>query len=203
MKKVVMFDLDGTLIDSRNIYIDTIHNSLLEHYFIYPKSHISRALGPKVEITLKNIKKFKPKTLKILKNRINNDISKKAGRIKLAPYTKEALKKLKSKGYAVILLTNSAGRFANAILRKNKISKYFSKTYYSENFSRKEDAIKAIARKYKVKAKDITYIADKMSDVKIARKAGCKIIITLAVSWDKKKVQGKRYTINSLKSLRL
>jgi HAD superfamily hydrolase (TIGR01549 family) len=203
MKKVAVFDLDGTLIDSKKLYIDTIHHSLLEHYFIYPKSHISRALGPKVEITLKRINKFSPKILKKLKDRINNDISKKASRIKLAPYAKEALQRLKSKNYAVILLTNSAGKFANAILKRNKILKYFSRLYYSEKFSSKENAIKAIAKKYKTKVKNITYVADKMSDVKIARKAGCRIVIVLAKSWDKKKVKGKRYAIKSLRQLKL
>lgn len=201
MRKVVVFDLDGTLIDSRKIYIDTIHNALLEHYLIYPKSHISRALGPKIEASLKNIGKFNDKTVKILKNTINRYIPEKTRKIKLTPYAKQALQKLKSNGYKIVLLTNSAKRFAVPVLKHQKIAKYFNKFYFAENFPKKEDAMKAIARKYKIKTKDIIYVADKMSDVKIARNVGCRIIITLAKSWDKNKLKGKKYSIASLKNL--
>jgi len=199
MQKVAVFDLDGTLIDSKKLYIDTIHHSLLEHYFVYPKSHVSRALGPKLETTLANINKFSPKTLKILKNEINRDIAKKASRIKLTPYARQALQKLKKNRFKIILLTNSAKRFATEILNKNKISKYFNQLYYAEKFARKEDAIKAIAKKYKTKS--VVYVADKRADVKIAKKAGCRIIIALAKSWDRKKLEGKKYSIRSLRDL--
>jgi phosphoglycolate phosphatase-like HAD superfamily hydrolase len=219
MKRVVVFDLDGTLIDSKKLYTDTIHHSLLEHYFNvrnahisehpknaehffgFPKSRVSRALGPKLEITLRNIGRFQPEILQELKNSINKDVAHEAAYVKLCPYAKGALKKLKKRKYTLILLTNSAGEFSTNVLKAHKIRKYFSKLFYAESFSSKEDAIRAIAKKYKVQVSEIIYIADKKADVKIARNAGCRIIITLACSWDKKLFNREKYTISSLKQL--
>ena len=200
MKKILVFDFDGTIADSKRLYINMIYSSLLEHSLIYPKSHITRALGPKLEITLNNINKFSPKLLQKLKKKINSDITKKAKSLKLCPYANETLKRLHENN-KIFLLTNSSGKFVRQVLRYNKILRYFSRLYYAENFSSKEQAIKSIAGKYKTKIKDVIYIADKVSDVKIARNVGCRIIISLACSWDKNKLKGKNYTISSLNQL--
>ena len=200
MKKVIVFDLDGTLIDSKKIYVDTIHSSLIEHYFTFPKSHVSKALGPKLEITLRNIGRFQPDTLQLLKNRINMEVASNASKVRLCPYVSETLKKLK-KNHILVLLTNSAGGFAKNVLRAHKIRKYFDKLFYAENFSSKEDAIRAIAKKYNTKASEINYVADRKNDVKIAKNVGCKIIIVLTCSWDKRRFRGERYTIHSMKQL--
>ena len=199
--KVIIFDFDGTLVDSKKLYIETIHKNLLEHFFIYPKSHISKALGPKLEITLNNIQKFSPKIIKRLKIKINADIKIRAKSLKLTPYSKETLQNLNKKGYNLILLTNSAGKFLKTVLKNQHIQGYFKKLFYAENFPNKETAIKRIAKRYKVKVKDITYVADKLSDVQIARNVGCKIVIVLAKSWDKNQLKGKSYSISSLKQL--
>ena len=202
MKKgVLVFDFDGTIADSKKVYIETIHHSLLEHSFIFPKGHVARALGPKLEQTLLNLKKFSPRTLKSLKDQINKDVTKKARKLKLCAHAKDTLKRLKQEGYRIILLTNSARRFIITFLKHNKMMNYFDKLYYAENFRTKEEAIRKIAKNYNTKVKDVTYIADKIKDVKIARNAGCRIIIVLACSWDKGKFHGERYTVNSMNQL--
>ena len=81
--------------------------------------------------------------------------------------------------------------------------KYFDKFFYAENFSDKPSKIKELAKKYKINVKNIIYVADRTKDVKIARKAGCKIIIVLACSWDKNEFHGEKYTIKSLKDIRI
>jgi len=201
MEKVIVFDLDGTLVDSKKLYTESIHHSLLEHYFTFPKSHVSRALGPKLEITLRNIGKFQPETLRELKDSINKEVSHSTSHLKLCPGAKEALKKLKKKNYTIALMTNSAREFAVNALRTHKIRKYFTRLFYAENFSSKEDALRAIARKYNARISDVVYVADKKADVKIARNAGCRIIVPLACSWDKRLFKGEKYTIRSLKKL--
>ncbi|MEM2956471.1 MAG: HAD-IA family hydrolase [Candidatus Pacearchaeota archaeon] len=201
MVRVLIFDFDGTIVDSKTAYIDTIHRSLLKRSFIYPKERIAKALGPKIETTLKNLNKFSHKMLKSLKNEINKNITKKVKELKLCPYVKETLRRLKQKKFKIILLTNSARKFVITFLKYNKIMKYFNRLFYAENFKSKEEAIRNIAKKYNISIRKIVYIADKKKDVEIAKKIGCKIIIVLICSWDKKEFHKEKYTINSMKQL--
>ncbi len=201
--KIAVFDFDGTLTDTKELYINAIYNSLKSHSFIHPKKAVEAALGPKLEMTLENIQKFLPKTIFSIKSHVNDAISKKAGAIKLCPHVPESLKKLKEKGYTILLLTNSTGKFVRLILKKNKILKYFDRLFYAENFTSKENAIKAIAKSYKISTSEIIYVADKLSDVRIAEDIGCRIFIVLACSWDRKYFtkHRKEYVIKSMKEL--
>ena len=217
MRKIIIFDFDGTIADSKKLYVDTIHHSLLEHCFLvrnqqisehpknakhffgYPKSGVTKALGPKLEATLKNLNKFSPELMKKLKMQINSDITKKAKSLKLCPYAKEALEKLKQKGWKIMLLTNSAGKFISAFLKHNEIEKYFDRLFYAENFSSKESAIRQIAKRYNAKISDVRYVADKLSDVKIAKNVGCRVIISLACSWDKNRLRKSRFAVKNLR----
>lgn len=206
MTKLIIFDLDGTLVDSKKLYVDIIRDSLLKLRYIYPRSHIVKSLGPKIEGTLTNIGKFNPKIKAKLKKEINEWIAKKTKHLKLCPYAKQTLKKLKKEKNKIMLLTNSAKKFANLFLKKNKIDKFFDMIICAENFKTKEQVIKQITKKYKIKIKDIIYIADTEKDIKIAKKAGCKIIIVLKCSWDKtlfrKRKRKPKFIIKDLSKLK-
>jgi len=203
MKRVIIFDFDGTIADSKRLHIDNIHHSLLEHSFLYTKSHITKALGPKLEITLKNLDKFSPELMRKLKDNINSNLAKKAKSLKLCHYAKETLEKIRKKGWKIILLTNSPRRFIVVFLKHNKIKKYFDKLFCAENFSSKESAIRQIAKAYRAKISDVIYVADKLEDVKMAKNTGCRIIISLACSWDRNKLKKSRFAVKSLRDIKL
>ncbi len=202
--KLVVFDLDGTLVDSNELYIDTIHNHLVMNYFMFTKGHVARALGPKIEETLKNLGKFDKKTVKKLKKDINEFVARESSKLKLCPNVHKALKELKLKKIKIVLLTNSASKYTRLLLRKNKLLKYFNEVITAENFDNKPQAIKKLAKKYRLKIKEIVYVGDRVKDIKVAKKAGCKIIIALACSWDKKKFKNgkKKFIIKNLGELK-
>ena len=128
-----------------------------------------------------------------MKNEVHKEIEKKADKLRLCKNVKPTLKNLKKKKVKLVLMTNSPRNFVFRILKKNHIE-YFDKLFYAENFTIKEKAIKSLAKKYKIKVKDIVYVADKFSDIRIAKRAGCKIIIPLACSWDKENLKKKKYS---------
>jgi len=194
-KRILVFDFDGTIADSKKLYVGIIHDSLLKASHIYPRSHIIKALGPKLEGTLLNIRRFDRKTLKKLSKEINDFVTSKAESLKVCPHVKKELKKLKKSGdYRMILLTNSVRGFAIAFLRKNKMMDDFDMILGSEDFKTKEDALRKIAMKFKARPEEIVYVGDKTTDYKISRHVGTKIVIPYACSWDKSKILRKKYS---------
>lgn len=200
-KKVIVFDFDGTLADSKKAYVETIYHTLMLHSYIYSKNRIIKALGPKLEDSLKNLARFPPNEIKKIKNEINHKILMLAKSLKPCPYVKNTLKRIHKKGNHLILLTNSARKFCFVFLKHNNLLNYFEKRFYAENFSDKEHVIRNLAKEYRIPVKEIVYVGDRMKDVNTARKSGCKIIISLSCSWDKPKVRGKIYTIKDFSQL--
>jgi len=194
-KKILVFDFDGTIADSKKLYVSIIQDSLAKASLIYPRSHIVKALGPKLETSLLNIRKFDKKTLKKLSREINDFVIGKAESLKVCPRVKSELRKLRKSGkYRIVLLTNSVKAFSIAFLKKNKMLDDFDIILGSEDFMDKPKELKELARKFKVKIKDIVYIGDKISDYKIAKQAGSQIILPRACSWDKSEIIDKKYS---------
>ena len=194
-KRILVFDFDGTIADSKKLYVDIIHDSLLKASYIYPRSHIIKALGPKLEGTLLNIRRFDRKTLRKLSSEINDFVIKKAESLKVCKNVKKELHKLRISGkYRIILLTNSAHDFPEAFLKKNNMIKDFDMILGSEDFEDKEGALKGIARRFKAKPEEIVYIGDKIKDYNIARHAGSRIVLPYACSWDKSLIANRKYS---------
>ena len=194
-KKILVFDFDGSIADSKKLYIDIITDSLAKASYIYPRSHIIKALGPKLEDSLLNIRKFDPKTLKKLSREINDFVTQKAESLKVCPHVKSELKKLhKSRKYTIVLLTNSVRAFSIAFLRKNKMLNDFDLILGSEDFMDKPKELRLLAQKFKVRAKDVVYIGDRVMDYRIAKHVGSRIVIPYSCSWDKSRVASKKYS---------
>lgn len=193
--RVLVFDFDGTIADSKKLYTDIIHDSLAKASFIYPRSHIVRAMGPKLEGTLLNLQKFDRKTLRKLSREINNFVIDKAESLKVCAHVKSELRKLHRSGkYKIVLLTNSVRAFSIAFLKKNKMLNDFDLILGSEDFMDKPRELRLLAKKFKVKMEDVIYIGDREMDYKIAKSVGAKIILPHVCSWDKSLIMNKKYS---------
>ena len=199
MAKLLVFDFDGTIADSKRLYVDSIFRFTKKHGYKLTKEKVERSLGPKLDASLHNagIKRYAEK----IKSEINRYATEKAAGLKLCPYVKEALKKIKRKNIRTALLTNSTRPFINAFLKKNRLKKYFDEILCAEDFLVKEEAFRKLFKKFKIRPQEAVYIADKTKDVKIARKVGCKIVIILACSWDKSKFSHEKFVFRNLKEL--
>jgi len=204
MIKLLVFDFDGTIADSKKLYIDAIFGFTKKYGYKLTKRHVERSLGPKLDLSLHNagIRRYAEK----IGCEINKYLIKEAPKLKLCPYVKETLRRIKERRILkTVLLTNSTRPFINVFLKKNNLRNYFGKILGAEDFLVKEEAFEKLFRKFKIKPQETVYIADKTKDVDIARKVGCKIIIVLSCSWDRKKFKKRKmkkfYIINSMKDL--
>ena len=201
--KLIVFDLDGTLADSKKIYVDAIQLVLSNNGFKFTKGQIMAAMGPKLRATLLNLRKFDDIFLKKLRGEINSIIEVKAPKVKAAPYALQTLKKLKSNPqYKIILMTNSTHRFAHNFLHNSGLEGYFNIILGAEDFLSKETAFHALFNELKVKPNETIYIGDKISDYDRAIKVKCGLALVKAVAWDKGKLNKKPYREYAIADLR-
>lgn len=197
--KILIFDLDGTLADSKELFVGAIHFYFNKYNYKFTKKRIKKILGPSLQFLFKQLK-IKKNAEKIEKE-INKYITKQAKKVKLCDHA-NSIKKL-SKKYKLFIVTHSARCFVEKFLKNNNLKKYFSEIFCGEDFVGKDKEFNKIFKKYKVRPKNAVYIADKISDVKIARAVGCKIIIVLSCSWDKKYFSRhkKKFVVKDLKAI--
>jgi len=183
MKKLLIFDFDGTIANTKQVYYQEIYNSIKHLGYSY------REIGKIINIGLslkKTLRKFglgfisswflKKKIMSKVKNHINE--------IKKCKNT-DSIKHIKIKK---IIITNSLKEFTISVIKHLKLKKCFSEIYTADDFSQKEDFIKDYLKKHKINAEDCIYIGDRATDTRVAKKSGCiSVIIANRCSWDSKK----------------
>jgi phosphoglycolate phosphatase len=199
MIKLLVFDFDGTIADSKKLYINSIYHSAKKYGYRLSKAFIEKNLGPKLDASLFNMK-IKRNAEKIAKE-VNSFVTKKAKTLKLCPFVRETLAKIKGRNIKTVLMTNSTKKFINAFMKKHKIKKYFNKILGAEDFLVKEEAFRRLFKQYHVRPNEVVYIADKIKDVKIAKSLKTHVLIVLACSWDKKKFRNESYAVKDFRSI--
>lgn len=175
--RVLIFDLDGTLIDSK---LDLAHsvNATLEHMGRAPLAHetvysyvgdgalalVRRALGDAV--TDSECEKGHAYFLSYYREHmLDNTVT--------YPGVREALDQLKEKAMAV--LTNKPVRFSEQILKGLGLSHYFRFVYGGNSFEMKKPdpmGVEAILRDLAAPATDAMMVGDSDVDIRTARNAG-------------------------------
>jgi len=202
MTKIAVFDFDGTIADTKKLYYYIIHKAINSRGYNLSLSHVEKNLGPKLEITLRDLK-VAEKDINPIRNEVHAYAVTKVNSLKTCPYTAQTLARLKKQKVKIILMTNSIRKFVLGFLNKNKLAKYFDALLCAEDFKEKPEAFRKIFKKYNVKPQDVLYVADKTWDVRIARQVGCGIAIVLARSWDKSRFGKESYVFKDLRSVRL
>lgn len=186
-KKIVIFDMDGVLIDSiKNMEISW--NYVKKKYNLkVPFSEYKRYIGLPFEVILKKIGiNEKINHIKINYNKCSKN---KFEKIKLYPKVNNVLKYLRDKNFLIAIITSKDKS------RTKKLSSLFNvkfKYIYSPNKKFKPkpfpDQILHILKKEKIMKKNCFYIGDMSIDALFAKKAGVKFILT-EYGYETKKVK--------------
>ncbi len=183
MIKVIFFDFDGTISDAKEISYLSLVRVLKEYGYKFNEGKLRELMGVKMQFILKELG-LEVKDIEVIRKKFYKYFTEAAlaGGIKLCVSMKP-LWELKS-NYPLIVISNSESYFLKASIKKLKIKGLFKKIYGADKFERKDDMLKKLFKKMKIKPSEAIYIGDRFSDIEYAREAGCvAIAIHNKCSW--------------------
>lgn len=181
MIKLVIFDLDGTLVNAYPAVSQSVNHTLKSLGFP-PRSHveIKRSVGGGdrklmahfVGETLADraIAIYRPHHTKALQAK---------GAVKLLPGAGGILKFLKGKGYKLAIASNRPTKFTRLILKRLDVLKFFDMVLCADKVKRPKpypDILKAVIKKLGCKTREVLYVGDMTFDINCGHAAGVEVV---------------------------
>lgn len=178
--KYIIFDFDGTLVDSIEVAIN-VYNRIAPKYKCKPiqddASEILSSRNPQKYFKEYGITPFK---LLLLVYMVRRELGKHISDIEPVKGMAPALKELKEAGFTLGVLTSNSRKNVIRFMENNKLHDIFDFFYSGRHLFGKDVAIKEIIKKESIPAHRVLYVGDETRDALAMKKAGIPII---AVSW--------------------
>lgn len=178
-KKLVIFDLDGTLIDTKTFIIDALNKCSIDFHYDDLNEEDIRALRNSRSVDFLRTLHISFWKAPFLIRKIQNMLSRKIESMELVDGLPETLIALKKKGCILAVITSNSQRNMELFFNKYK-NTYFDTKRSNVFVFGKHRAIKRLAKENGVALKDTYYVGDETRDIEAAKSVGAK---TIAVTW--------------------
>ncbi len=177
MKKLIIFDFDGTIVDSKEAWFKAV-NKLAPQYNYTPikKTEIKRLRNKTIK-EIMHEKNIAYRKLPFLLNKLRKELENEMQKSNLYKGIKEVIANL-NKNNIIAIITSNSEENTIKFLNKHKIKINF--IYGGTNIFGKAVKINRIMKKVHPTIKETYYIGDEVRDIKAAKKTGIK---SIAVTW--------------------
>jgi phosphoglycolate phosphatase len=179
MKKILVFDFDGTIADSFPEFTKIV-NKLAEKYSF---KKVTNEDIPRLRDydTLRLLQELKIPLWKVpfITKDGRSELQKIIERVQPITGIKEQLKKLHKTGCILGILTSNSERNVIKFLEKNDMQ-VFDFIYTGSSLFGKDKIIKSMLREKRFEPGDVLYVGDETRDIESAKKAKIKVV---AVTW--------------------
>jgi len=179
MQKYIVFDFDGTLVDSQNIFVPIYNQIAKKHGYKTVKEeeieYLRKLTMPErckqLDVPLYKLPILALEFYKLYQPAIKDLI--------LFHGMKDVLDELHKKGYGIAVISSNSEEHIRAFLHNNNIEN-IQEVYCSKNLFGKDKMIKRFLKSKKITEQDMLYVGDEQRDVAACKKAGVNVIW---VSW--------------------
>lgn len=178
--KVIIFDFDGTLADSRDIFVNIV-NRLAPTFGYQPvgTSELEELANLSAEEIIKRSKICQLKIPFILR-KIRKELNREIDCLKPIYQVEDSLVKLKQEGYQLGIITSNIKENVEIFLRNNQLEELFSFICSGITLFGKSKVIDKIVKKNNLQPHEVIYVGDETRDITAAKKSKVPVI---AVSW--------------------
>jgi phosphoglycolate phosphatase len=178
MNKAIIFDFDGTIANSFELFVKTLHQLL----------HKSELLSPEIieDLRGKQIKEItaqlgiKPWQLPQFVVKGRRVISANYESVETFEGLPALIQELSMQGYELFILSTNGGVVIQRFLKKQNLDKYFRQIYADIGLTGKARSLTRLISRHRYSKSEALYIGDEIRDIEAAHKAGIKCI---SVSW--------------------
>ena len=203
-EKHLIWDLDGTLLDSYSIILGSLKEALDEFELNYDKEYILKyIIEYSVDAFIKKVESETSFSFSQIKERYSELNDLRSAEIQLIRNAKELLQELSKMKVCNYIYTHK-GKSTSSILERLEIKHYFKEVITSENgFERKPspEAIIYLMNKYEMSNESTFYIGDRSLDIECANNSNIKSVLYLYKYSYGKKSGKEDYVIGDLLDL--
>ena len=179
MKKIIIFDFDGTIADSFPPMVKILKKQVKEMGYgdlTDKQIEVMRSMRPFDIIRHFRFPIWKiPKLIQTVREELFNQID----RVKVFQGINELIKNLKTKKIKYGILTSNSKKTVEALLNRNNL-KGFEFIESETNIFKKSSHLAFIIKKYSLYKNDVVYVGDEVRDIEACREVGVDII---SVTW--------------------
>jgi len=190
--KLVIFDLDGTLVDAYPAIISSFNYTMQRlNYSAQDSSIIRRTVGWGDENLLRPFIKKKEVSYALSIYRRHHKLAL-LRESRLFPKVDRVLAYLKKKGYILAVASNRPSRFSWILIRHLKLKKYFNYVLCADKLKHIKphpEIINKIMQRFTLKPEETIYVGDMAIDAQAGRGAKVKAIIVTTGSSPKSEIK--------------